>query len=87
MQNKGERRNVGDVVGFITRRIVLIHLGLPPTIPTLTNLVFIARFMVMTSTIVSHCILSFNKFSPKKVMWGTQKFGKVQKRKGKPKVD
>jgi hypothetical protein len=65
LRNKGERRNVGDVVGLITRGIVLIHLGLPPTIPTLANLMFITRFMVMTLTIALHCILSFDKFTPR----------------------
>jgi hypothetical protein len=65
LQNNGERRNVGDVVGLITRGIVLIHLGLPPTIPTLTNLVFIARFMVMTLTIALHCIMNFDKLNPR----------------------
>jgi hypothetical protein len=49
---KGERRNGGDVVGFIKRGIILIHLGLPPTIPTLADLMFITRFMVMTSTLL-----------------------------------
>jgi len=86
--NKRERRNVGDVVGLITRGIVLIHLGLPPTIPTLANLMFITRFMVMTSTIALHCILNFDKFSLRQVMWGNPKnLARSRKGKVKPKVD
>jgi hypothetical protein len=49
-----ENRDVGDVVGLITKGIVLIPLNLPPIIPTPSNLVLIARFMVMTLTIASH---------------------------------
>jgi len=73
LQNKKERRKIGDVVGFLTRRIVLIHLDLPLAIPILANLMLIARFMVMTLTISLHCILNFDKFSPKKIMWGNPK--------------
>jgi hypothetical protein len=65
LQNKGEKKNVGDVVGFMARKIVLIFLGLPPTISTLANHVLITRIIVMTLTIILHHILSFNKFKPK----------------------
>ncbi len=86
--NNRKRRNIGDVVGLITRGIVLIHLGLPSTIPTLTNLVFITRFMVMTSTIALHCILNFNKLSPRRIMRGNPKnLARSRKGKVKPKVD
>jgi hypothetical protein len=63
-----ENRDVGDVVALITKGIVLIPLNLPPTTPTPSNLVFIARFMVMTSTVALHCILSFDKLNPRQVM-------------------
>ncbi len=68
LQNKGEKKNVGDVVGFMARKIVLIFLGLPPTISTLANHVLITRIIVMTLTIILHHILSFNKFKPKWIM-------------------
>lgn len=75
-------------MGLITRGIVLIHLGLPPTIPTLANLVFIARFMVMTSTIALHCTLNFDKLSPRQVMQGNPKnLARSRNRKVKLKVD
>jgi hypothetical protein len=53
---RGERINVGGVVGHIERRIVLIVLKRPP--PTLipANLVPIARHMAMMQNIVSHFI-------------------------------
>jgi len=72
--------------GLITRGIILIHLGLPPTIPTLVNLMFITRFMVMTSTIALHYILNFDKLSPMQVMRGNPK-NLARSKKGKPKVD
>jgi hypothetical protein len=64
LQNRGEKRNVGNV-GFITRNIILILFGLPPTISTLANHVFITRFIITTLTITLHFILNFNKFNPK----------------------
>ncbi len=67
LQNRGEKRNVGDV-GFITRNIILILFGLPPTISTLANHVFITRFIITTLTITLHFILNFNKFNPKWIM-------------------
>ncbi len=54
LRNKRERINVEDVVSLVGRRIVLILFKpLPPTL-TIVNFVFIARFMVMMQTIVSH---------------------------------
>ncbi len=61
-------------MGLIGIMIALILLKpLPPT-PTLVNLVFIVRFMVVMYTIVSPCILSFNRANP---MWEMQKNPKV----------
>jgi hypothetical protein len=40
-----ERKNVGDMVGFIERRIALIQFKPPP--PTLANQVPIIKFMGM----------------------------------------
>jgi hypothetical protein len=42
--SKEERENVGDVVGFVEKKIVLIHLKSPPPILTLVNYVPIFKF-------------------------------------------
>jgi hypothetical protein len=56
--------------------------------PNPTNLVLIARFMVMTWTIVLHYILNSNKLSPKQVMWGNHKVLTRSKRERvQPRVD
>jgi hypothetical protein len=45
--NKEERKNVGDVVGSVEKRIALIHLKSPPPTLTLVNYVPILKFMGM----------------------------------------
>jgi hypothetical protein len=47
LSSREEKKNVGDVVGFIERVIVLIHLKPPPPTLNLTNHVPIIKFMVM----------------------------------------
>ncbi len=59
--NKEEKTNVGNVVGFIKRDIVLVHLKpWPPTL-TLINHVPIAIHMSTMQIITSNCIQSYNK--------------------------
>ncbi len=83
LQNRGQRTNVGDVVGFITRGIVLIPFGVPFTIPTPTSLVLITRFMVMTWTITLHCTLGFNRLNSQvSIAIKPQDSSKVHKGKG-----
>ncbi len=51
--SKRDRTSIGDVVGLIRKKKILILLrSLSPTL-TLINLVFTSRFMVMMRTIVS----------------------------------
>jgi hypothetical protein len=85
-----ERTNVGGVVGFIRRKIVLIHHK--PQLPTLipTNHVPIVMHMGMMPIIASHFTQNYGKASHKtpmpiraKVM-GRAKRGKVQLIKGQP---
>jgi hypothetical protein len=43
--SKEERKNVGDVVGFVEKTIALIHFKSPPPTLTLVNYVSILKFM------------------------------------------
>jgi hypothetical protein len=52
-QNKGERTNVGGVVGHIKRRFALILLKQPPPTQIPSNLTLILRHMAMIQTIAS----------------------------------
>jgi len=79
LRNKRERINVEDVMGLVGRRIVLMFFKpLPPT-PTIVNFVFIASFMVMMQTIVSHHLFCGVEFSRplaldddiSKIPWGS----------------
>jgi hypothetical protein len=45
--SKEERKNVGDVMGFVEKKITLIHLKSPPPTLTLINFVPILKFMGM----------------------------------------
>jgi hypothetical protein len=43
--SKEERENVGDVVGFVEKKIALIHLKSSPPTLTLVNYVPVLKFM------------------------------------------
>jgi hypothetical protein len=88
--NRGERKNVGDLVGLIEKKIALIFFKpLPPTlIPT--NLVISTWFMILMWTCASNYIWSSNWAIPRCQMLIRAKVlkkantGKIQLIRGQP---